>query len=209
MTLRAGCPRCREPFPDGGPHDCPSHGVQPPLWRPEAASYDAFTAHLQRAAGFPTYLPWPMGSGWRVSDFGVVAGDDGPAATVTCVSGTTGPDGRVDVLVVVEEPGVGLGGRCAGLDGTDPGADFGQGPPTVRVRVGSQGVALWPVSTAAAEVELDRSVVAGEVTGRWLWLVLHPASAVLLLADEWWLRDVADDGPHLVEMPCEGPGPVW
>ncbi|MFD1948221.1 DUF6758 family protein [Nocardioides aestuarii] len=209
MTLQAGCPRCRERFAADGPRECPAHGEQPPLWRPEVTSYDAFTAHLERAAGFPTYLPWPMGSGWRVSDFGVVAGDDGPAATVTCVSGTTGPDGRVDVLVVVEEPGIGLGGRCAGLEGTDPGPDFGHGPPTVRVRVGSQGVALWPVSTAGADVDLDRSVVAGEVTGRWLWLVLHPASAVLLLADEWWLRDVADDGPHLVEMPCEGPGPVW
>ena len=29
------------------------------------------------------------------------------------------------------------------------------------------------------------------------------------ISEEWWLRDVADDGPHLVEMPCEGPGPVW
>lgn len=209
MTLRASCPRCREGFPDDGRGRCSRHGPQPPLWRPEVATYDAFTAHLQRASGFPTYLPWPMGSGWRVTDFGVVHGEGGAAATVTCVSGTTEPDGRVDVLVVVEEPGIGLGGRCAGLAGPDPGHDFGQGLPTVKVRVGSQGVPLWPVSMAGVEGELDRSVVAGEVTGRWLWLVLHPASAVLLLADEWWLRDVADDGPHLVEVPFEGPGPVW
>lgn len=209
VTLRAGCPRCREAFPDDGRGECPAHGAQPPLWRPEATSYVAFAAHLRRAAGFPTHLPWPMGSGWRVSDFGVVAGDEGPVATVTCVSGTTGPDGRVDVLVVLEEPGIGLGGRCAGLPGTDPGNDFGRGQPSVRVRVDTQGVPLWPVSTSGSAGELDRSVVAGEVTGRWLWLVMHPASAVLLLADEWWLRDVTADGPHLVELPFEGPGPVW
>lgn len=209
MTLRPGCPRCREPFPVDGHGECTTHGPQPALWRPEVASYDAFTVHLQRADGFPSYLPWPLGSGWRVSDFGVVVGSRGPAATLTCVSGTTDLDGRVDVIVVLEEPGTGLGGRCAGLSAPDPGAGFGQGQPTTKVRVGSQGVPLWPVSTSAAAGELDRSVVAGEVTGRWVWLVLHPASAVLMLTDEWWLRDVSGDGPHLVDVPFEGPGPVW
>ena len=210
MTLSAWCPRCREPLDPVPPGECPGHGPQPPLWRPEAASYDAFTEHLRAAGDFPTYLPWPMGSGWRVSDFGVVTGADGGAvATVTCSSGTTGPDGRVDVMVVAEEAGVGLGGRCAGLPGADPGVGFGEGPPTVRVRIGSQGVPMWPVSTSHASVDLDRSVVVGEADGRWLWLVLVPASAVLLLTDAWLMRDVSDEGPHLVAMPFEGPGPVW
>lgn len=211
MSLSAWCPRCRErlaPARPGG--ECPRHGSQSALWRPEAASYHAFTTHLRHADGFPTYVPWPMASGWRVSDFGVVAGVSGRAvATVTCCTGTTGPDGRVDVLVVAEEAGVGLGGRCAGLPSADPGDGFGQGPPAVRVRIGSQGVPLWSVSTSTAAGELDRSVVAGEAAGRWLWIVLLPASAVLLMKDEWILRDVSGDGPHLVDMPIEGPGPVW
>ncbi len=68
---------------------------------------------------------------------------------------------------------------------------------------------MWPVSTSHASVDLDRSVVVGEADGRWLWLVLVPASAVLLLTDAWLMRDVSDEGPHLVAMPFEGPGPVW
>ena len=194
-------------MPDG---ECLQHGTQPPLWRPEAPSYDDFTAHLRLADGFPTYLPWPLAAGWWVSDFGVVASDSGrAAATVTCCTGATEADGRVDLLVVAEEAGVGLGARCAGLTSADPGHGFGLGPPTVRIRIGSQGVPLWPVSTSTAVGDLDRSVVAGEAAGRWLWIVLLPASAVLLMTEELILRDVSGDGPHLVAMPFDGPGPDW
>jgi hypothetical protein len=77
------------------------------------------------------------------------------------------------------------------------------------VRIGSQSVPLWAVSTSASDLELDRSVVAGEADGRWLWVVMRPASAVLLLRDEWILRDVSGIGPPLVEMPFGGPSPVW
>ncbi len=207
MSLEAWCPRCPETLPEDG--ECPRHGPQPTLWRPTTTSYDSFTEHLGRTEGFPTYLPWPLGPGWRVSDFGVVAGHDGRAvATVACCSGTTDPDGPVDVLVVSEEAGVGLGARCAGLASGDPGADFGRGRPSARVRVDTQGVPLWPVATGGRG-ELDRSVVAGEVDGRWLWLVLLPPSAVLLLTDQWLLRDVSGEGPHLVAMPFGGPSPVW
>jgi hypothetical protein len=79
----------------------------------------------------------------------------------------------------------------------------------VRVRIGSQSVPLWAVSTSAADPELDRSVVAGEAGGRWLWVVLRPASAILLLRDEWILRDVSGVGPPLVEMSFGGTRPAW
>ena len=55
--------------------------------------------------------------------------------------------------------------------------------------------------------EFDRSVFAGEAAGRWLWLVLRPASAMLLLRDDWILRDIAGLGPQLVELPFGGPPP--
>jgi hypothetical protein len=114
--------------------------------------------------------------------------------------------------VVSEEPGTGLGARIAGLaaDGRDdPGHEVGDGPPTVRVRIGSYPVGLWPVSVSASEGEWDRSVVAGEAEGRWLWLVLRPASAILLLRDDWILRDVSASGPQLVALPFGGPAPSW
>jgi hypothetical protein len=85
----------------------------------------------------------------------------------------------------------------------------GAGPPPARIRIGSQAVPLWAVSTATADAELDRSVFVGEAGGRWLWVVLRPASAMLLLRDEWILRDVSGIGPPLVEMPFGGPRPTW
>jgi hypothetical protein len=85
----------------------------------------------------------------------------------------------------------------------------GQGAPAVQVLLGHHTVRLWPVSTSETHAELDRSVFAGEAFGRWLWLVLRPASAMLLLRDDWILRDVSGVGPPLVEMPFGGPAPAW
>ena len=62
---------------------------------------------------------------------------------------------------------------------------------------------------SGADVAFDRSVFAGEALGRWLWLVLRPASAALLLNDEWVLMDVADLGPELMELPFGGSPPGW
>ena len=215
MPLRTECPRCptrlQAPVDVGKGWSCPEHGPTPALRRPDKASYDGFAEVLATAGEFPTYLPWPMSPGWNVSDFAVV-GERDAKATMTCSSGTSALDGPVDVFVVSEESGTGLGSRCAGTIHLDPGPEIGVGPPTVRVRIGSQSVPLWAVSTVSAgsaDHELDRSVVAGEADGRWLWVVLRPASAILLLRDEWILRDVSGIGPPLVEMPFGGPGPSW
>jgi hypothetical protein len=223
MPLRTECPRCPTPLEPtvtpgtgmGTGWTCPDHGPTSVLRRPEEASYDGFAEALTIAGEFPTYLPWPLSPGWTVSDF-AVAGEDSATSrakgTLTCSSGTSALDGPVDVFVVSEESGTGLGSRCARTLHLDPGPDVGAGPPTVRVRIGSQSVPLWAVSTVSSgqdDRELDRSVVAGEADGRWLWLVLRPASAILLLRDEWILRDVSGIGPPLVEMPFGGPTPSW
>ena len=200
MSLVVACPRCREVVEQVGKGaECPVHGTIPALWLPREASYVEFTEHLRVSGEFPTYLPWPMSPGWAVTEFGVV----------TACSGTSELDGPVDVFVVAEEAGVGLGARVAGLAGDDPGPGLGDGPPPVKVRIGSQSTPLWPVSTSATTGQLDRSVVAGEAVGRWLWVTLRPASAMLLLRDDWILRDVSDVGVPLVEMPFGGPRPGW
>ncbi|WP_231122956.1 DUF6758 family protein [Nocardioides sambongensis] len=214
---RVGCPRCVVPIArtGAGGWACPEHGEVAPLWKPTEVTYAAFTEHLARAGTFPTYLPWPLGPGWSVTDFAVV--EDGvPRATMTCVSGATALDGPVDVMVVSEETGTGLGARVAGLPaGPDglPGRPLhggvADGPPEVKVKLDAHTVGLWPVSTSRSEVEWDRSVLAGEAHGRWLWLVLRPASAILLLRDLWILRDVSVTGPQLVTLPFGGPAPSW
>jgi hypothetical protein len=173
------------------------------------ADYDSFTEHLTAAGGFPTYVPWPLSPGWQITDFGVVGTPGRARATVTGVAGPTPLDGPVELLIVAEEPGTGLGARCAGTLHSDPGTEIAGGSPTARIRLDSQGVPLWPISTHDADTLLDRSVFAGEARGRWLWLVLRPASAMLLLADEWMLTDVSGFGAQLLETPFGGNPRAW
>lgn len=210
VGLQPGCSRCAEPLVAGAPDFvCAQHGTVAPVWRPEEPSYDDFGRHLHAASGLPTYLPWPLGTGWRVSDFAVVTMPGGrPLATLAACTGTTDLDGPIDVIVVSEEAGTGLGARCAGLAGADPRLETG--PAAARVRVAGRAVPLWSVSTAeAAPRHEERSVLVGEASGRWLWLLLQPASALLLLHEEWHLHDVSQMGPTLVDLVFDGPAPRW
>lgn len=203
------CPRCPAPVTDsGGAWTCGDHGGVPPLWRTEEATYDAFAEHLARAGDFPTYLPWPMAAGWRVTDFGVVKGYGRAQATVTGVAGATEYDGPVEMVVVSEEAGVGLGARCAAMVYSDPGHEIAASPPTVWVRIDSQSVPVWAVGLSE-DIEADRSVVAGEAQGRWLWLVIRPASAIMVLGKELLLSDVSGLGAPLLELDFGGPPPSW
>ena len=193
-----------------GPFRCHDHGVVVPLWRPATATYEAFAEHLQRAGDFPTFLPWPLSPGWSIADFGCVAPPGGQArATVTSCVGNSDLDGVVEVTVVSEEAGVGLGSRVAGTTQSDPGLEVRTTRPVVKVRLEGYSVPLWLVSTPPTGHELDRTVFAGEAQGRWLWFVMRPASAALLLHDEWLIADVAGFGPELVEAPFGGSPPVW
>ena len=211
MSLVAGCPRCASPVSDDDDGwTCRDHGPITPLWRAQVSAYDEFTEHLRHASPMPTWLPWPLQPGWSVSDFGSVTDPDTDArASFTSATGTTDLDGVVEITVVAEEPGVGLGARCAGVGRTDPGADIGDGPPHVKVNLDGHQVPLWGLSTSDGDVTFDRSVFAGEAHGRWLWLVLRPASAALLLKDEWTLSDVAGLGPQLVDLPFTDLPRAW
>lgn len=229
------CPRCAGPVAGGAAErDCATHGPVPPLWRPEVASYDGLVAQLRAAASstqdVPTYLPWPVGPGWAVTDLGTVGEPGAVQATMTGVSGATELDGAVDLLVVVEEPGTGLGAARAGLPhgvtGGPPVELFDE-PPQTRIRAGGLDVRLWAVplpedrETSAvpdspgalfdplADVGLDRSVLVGEASGRWLWLLVRPASALLLLGADLALAHAAELGPALVEVSFTGPPPRW
>ena len=211
MTLAASCPRCSSPVTDDeSGWLCLDHGTISPLWRPAVASYEALTEHLKCCETFPTLLPWPLSPGWSVSDFGCVRHPDRePRATLSSCSGASDLDGVVELTVVSEEPGVGLGARCAGIDRTDPGAEIGEGPAHVKVRIGGHPISLWSVSTSESNSDFDRSVFAGEAHGRWLWLILRPASAALLLNDEWIICDLNQLGPELMDLPFGGHPPPW
>lgn len=202
MPLTPGCPRCSTPVAQVGlEFSCPEHGVLPPLWRSDQASYDGFVDHLALAGDVPTLLPWPLGTEWKVGEFAVVP----QSATLTSVRGPSSDGGEVDVTLVVERPGTGLGARVARTQ--DPADELAYAPAAARVRVARQAVSLWTLDTGG--VELDRAVLVGEHGGRWLWLILRPASAILLLGREWRLRDVSRLGMSLVELPFGGPANAW
>ncbi len=204
-TLVASCPRCPgELVVVDGPWVCEEHGDLVPLWCAEEASYDGFVEQLRATGGCPTYLPWPAGAGWVLSEHGWVArpGQDA-VATMARSTVTREPDGPVEMLVVCEEPGVGLGARCAGVSEHAPGPELWFSPPALRVRLGRQQVALWSLPVSGVAADADRSVLVGEHGGRWLWVVLWPASAVLGL-QHWRLDDAAALGPRLIELPFAG-----
>ncbi|MCX6396509.1 MAG: hypothetical protein NTV23_08490 [Propionibacteriales bacterium] len=185
------------------------HGPVPPLWRPEEVNYASFAELVGLSEELPTYLPWPMSPGWSIADFGCVAERGRTSATVTTTVGTSDLDGPVEVTVISEEPGVGLGARCAGTAYVDPGEQIGRGPHAINVRAGGRPVRMWAVDPADDDDLLAKSVFAGEADGRWLWLVVRPASAALLLRDEWLFEDVTGFGPEALEMPFGGARPRW
>jgi len=211
MALEAECPQCPAALVGSGSEwTCPLHGRTAPLWRTTRAEYHDLVAHLELARPLPTWLPWPMPPGWHLTDFGCVArAGAGATATFTTCTGPNDPDGVVEVTVVSEEPGVGLGARIAQVTHTDPGREAVVGAAPARIRIDEVAVRLWPVPTthsdpsppATEEPVLDRSVLVGEAGGRWFWLVLRPAPAALLLHPKWLLHDVSGLGPALVDLP--------
>lgn len=179
------------------------------MWRPDQVDYASFGELVGLAADLPTYLPWPMSPGWTIADFGCVASPDRAFASVTTTVGMSDLDGPVQVTVVSEDPGIGLGARCAGTVHDDPGIQVGDGQPAVRVHAAGRSVPLWAVDAGAEEDPLSKAIFAGEASGRWLWLVIRPAPAALLLRDEWLLADVTGFGPQALDMPFGGERPVW
>jgi hypothetical protein len=147
---------------------------------------------LLRHAAVPVWLPWPLPLAWLVTGF-AGAGDErtGVRGCVVALSGPNPVGGPAEMLLVSEELGVGLGAGFAGLDGPDPGSDFASGPPHALVRCGNHEFPLWHVDAP------DRAAFAGEAMGNWLWLILWPDAAGMLLVDPLELRDLRDPGQEL------------
>lgn len=151
-----------------------------------------------------------MPAGWTMAGLGY-AGDERIRARA-CVIACTGPaplGGKAEMLLVAEEPGVGLGAGYAGLDGPDPGPGSGPAFATspgvtearaATVRVSGHPIALWTVPAPA-----DRCVVVGEAEGRWLWAILWPAEAGYLFAEEMALHDLREGVPTEMTLGVHSP----
>jgi hypothetical protein len=164
-----------------------------PVVQPTADVLAAVAGH----SNVPVWLPWPLPRGWLVTGI-AQAGDERSGARATAMA-CTGPaplGGVGELVVVAEEPGVGLGARFAGLEGPDPGSEMSPGRPAdAKVHAAGHPTAMWAVASAS-----DRAAYVGEALGLWLWAVLWPESAGFLLIDEFVLTDVRDAG-HDIDVP--------
>jgi hypothetical protein len=146
---------------------------------------------VRSAARVPLWAPSPLLPGWTITGVGW-AGDDrsGTRATVLACTGPAPLGGVADLLLVAEEPGVGLGAGYAGLPATAATPDL-SGPAAAKVHVAGHPTALWTVLGAPA----GRAVLAGEALGVWLWAVLWPAEAGYVLLEHVVLHDVRERIP--------------
>jgi hypothetical protein len=185
------CPRCghelRAPGLWSSAWECSRHGVVHPYLVLTHNGVDA-VEHVVLRTQVPLWVPRGLPYGWVCSGVGY-AGDDrtGACATVTCLSGPGPLGGGADVMFVAEEPGVGLGARHAGLTEADPGTGFGHGAPHAKVLAAAHPTALWSVPGAD-----DRAVFVGEAKGLWLWAIVWPADAGVLMYDIGALSDLRD-----------------
>lgn len=195
------CPRCAlpldEPDESSVDHRCPLHGVVAPVH-----SFQLPTPLLARQTALdsrlPLWLPWPLPHAWVVSGIGYAGNTptDARASLVAC-SGPSPVGGPADLLLIAEEPGVGLGARFSGLDRSDAGEEIGDGPSDVKPHVGGHPTPLWCVRRAPA----GRAVYAGEADGRWLWLIFYPETAGMLTVEPITLEDLRDLGHEVDLMP--------
>lgn len=186
---------------------CDGCGPVPPLHAAEHIGPEIVDTVAARVAAGPTghggqpvplWCPWPPLPGWTMT--GVAwAGDDrtGVRATAATFSGPAPlGGGPADLMLVAEEPGVGLGMRFAGIAGPDPGALLadvmtdatgGGTGAHAKIRAGGHPTPLWAVQSP-----VDRSAYAGEARGMWLYAIAWPASAGYLLAEDVILHDLSE-----------------
>lgn len=144
----------------------------------------------------PLWCPWPLPRGWTVAG-SAWAGDDrsGPRATALAL---TGPaplvEGPGEVVLVAENPGVGLGMGLAGLPDDDAGDWIARamagGASPAKVRADGHPTPLWAIGSLD-----DRAALAGEARGRWLVAITWPPEAGYLFTESIMLRDLVEALP--------------
>lgn len=178
---------------------CEDHGaVQPlrvlPRLLPEVLGQQASRARV------PLWSPLPLLAGWTATGL-AVAGDErtGLTATALALSGPSPLGGPADLVLVAEEPGTGLGARYAGAGEVDVEAVLA-GPPEAKVQAAGHPTALWRCPSAA-----DRVAFVGEALGVWLYAVLWPPAAELVLLEHVVLHDLRHDAHVGLALPLGAP----
>jgi hypothetical protein len=172
---------------------CAVHGTVAPLHTALHVNADTVALAAKHAA-VPLWSPWPLLANWMVT--GVAwAGDDrsGGRATALACSGPAPLGGVADVVLVAEEPGVGLGARLAGISGIDPGdllVEKTTHTADAKVLAAGHPTPLWSVDAPP-----ERCAYVGEGLGLWLWAVAWPAAAGYVLAEHVEIIDLREGQP--------------
>ncbi len=179
--------------------DCERHGAVVPLHVFSRVGPDVVAQAAGRSA-VPLWAPLPLLPGWTVTGL-ALAGDErvGARASALALSGPSPLGGPADLVIVAEEPGVGLGARIAGLEQIDPG-DYAVGQPDAKIEAAGHPTALWRCASAE-----DRIAFMGEALGVWLWTVLWPPAAELLLLEHVILQDLRAEAYVGLDLPLGAP----
>ena len=231
MTVTSVCPRCSGPLRPPGlmssTWECPLHGAVAP-YSASLRVTGGSVRQLAAAADVPVWAPMPLLPGWTLA--GLARGGyaqaqlshalglalhvpqfryqaaNGPnpssartRATAVAFGGPSPLGGPADMVLVAEEPGVGLGARMAGIAGLDAG-EVVRGAPDAKVLAGGHPTPLWRAAAAP-----DRAVFVGEALGVWLWAVLWPPAAELVLLEHVELHDLRHEAHALLDLPVGAP----
>lgn len=199
MRAEPSCPRCGGPLHSPGlwssAWQCDKHGAVPPL-QPVVQPTGEILQQVASRATVPVWMPWPLPKGWLVT--GVAhAGDDrtGARAAAVACSGPAPLGGAGELVLIAEEPGIGLGARFAGIEGPDPGPVPDDAPAHAKIQAAGHPTAMWALPSPP-----DRAAYIGEALGFWLWAVLWPETAGFLLIDDFVLIDRRNAG-HELDVP--------
>jgi hypothetical protein len=191
MRVGPVCPRCgaglHAPGLWSSAWQCDTHGAVHPL-QPVVQPTQELVRAVAAQAEVPVWLPWPLPRGWLVTGL-AVAGDErtGARAAAVACSGPAPLGGVAELVLLAEEPGIGLGARFAGLDGPDGGGIPDGRPPDAKLEAAGHPTAMWSLESPD-----DRAVYVGEAHGCWVYAIVWPESAGFLLIDEFTLRDLRD-----------------
>jgi hypothetical protein len=160
--------------------------------------------HLSDVAscsGVPVWLPSPLPPGWTVAGVRRTGGTGLARGVAVAFRGPGVTARQAELVLVAEEPGVGLGASYAGIDTTDPGPELAFAPRDTAVQAGGHPTALWSLPVP------DRAAYVGEAKGCWLWAVAWPETEWMVVHDRLTLVDLRDAShrTRLAELPV---GPV-
>ena len=203
MTTPPACPRCpallRPPGLMSSEWECAVHGAVAP-YLPVARASGEGVRQLAARSAVPVWSPLPLLPGWTLAGLARAGAErDGVRATAVAFGGPSPLGGPADLVLVAEAPGTGLGARLAGTDGPDA-ADAVQGAPDAKVLAAGHLTPLWRVAGAA-----DRAAFVGEALGVWLWAVLWPPAAELVLLEHVELHDLRHEVHAGLDLPIGAP----